>query len=284
MAESKTPLLDQLEGGKWPSFVKDMKQAAEKKPMAADLLHQLELSYKDKIGHWKHGGHCRRQGLRLRGDRAILGPPRSVPECSGLSYHAGQPSHGMVLQNGCASPPLRCLGQARQRSDKHARLHGGYDPPGDDDGSHPALLRRSDRGGIRPRRFGLRPPDPKRLRGTGTLRMGLHRHSRYLLQPHHASSRTRSTVRCSPTNSRSRSSACPNDCVASIARSDLSVIGTWKGNIRSTRKKSQAYAASGLDIQKEVCRPLPDQVHGMGRQESSRSTMRTAPAACTAST
>ena len=34
MAESKTPLLDQLEGGKWPSFVKDMKQAAEKNPMA----------------------------------------------------------------------------------------------------------------------------------------------------------------------------------------------------------------------------------------------------------
>ena len=48
MAESKTPLLYQLEGGKWPNFVKDMKQAAEKKPMAEDLLHQLELSYKVK--------------------------------------------------------------------------------------------------------------------------------------------------------------------------------------------------------------------------------------------
>ncbi len=56
MAKRETPLLDQLEGGKWPSFVKDMKQAAEKSPMAEDLLGQLELSYKDKIGHWKHGG------------------------------------------------------------------------------------------------------------------------------------------------------------------------------------------------------------------------------------
>ena len=55
MAKRETPLLDQLEGGKWPSFVKDIKQAAEKKPMAEDLLQQLELSYKDRIGHWKHG-------------------------------------------------------------------------------------------------------------------------------------------------------------------------------------------------------------------------------------
>ena len=56
MSKSDTPLLDQLAGGKWPSFVDEMKQAAEKKPMAQDLLRQLELSYKDKIGHWKHGG------------------------------------------------------------------------------------------------------------------------------------------------------------------------------------------------------------------------------------
>ena len=56
MANTDTPLLDELEKGKWPSFVKDMKEAAQKNPMAKDLLHQLELSYKDKIGHWKHGG------------------------------------------------------------------------------------------------------------------------------------------------------------------------------------------------------------------------------------
>ena len=51
MAKSDTPLLDQLGGGKWPSFIDDMKQAAKKKPMAKDLLGQLELSYKEKIGH-----------------------------------------------------------------------------------------------------------------------------------------------------------------------------------------------------------------------------------------
>lgn len=44
MAKRETPILDQLEGGKWPSFVKDMKQATEKSPIAEDLLGQLELT------------------------------------------------------------------------------------------------------------------------------------------------------------------------------------------------------------------------------------------------
>ena len=56
MAKTDTPLLDDLEKGPWPSFVKDIKMAAKRKPETMDLLRQLELSYKDKIGHWKHGG------------------------------------------------------------------------------------------------------------------------------------------------------------------------------------------------------------------------------------
>ena len=37
----KTPLLDELEKGAWPSFVKEIKRAAAKKPMAEGLLGQL---------------------------------------------------------------------------------------------------------------------------------------------------------------------------------------------------------------------------------------------------
>ncbi|MCL4531831.1 MAG: sulfite reductase, dissimilatory-type subunit alpha, partial [Actinobacteria bacterium] len=54
--ESKTPLADQLEGGSWPSFVKEIKKRAESTPAAQDLLGQLELSYEEKKVHWKHGG------------------------------------------------------------------------------------------------------------------------------------------------------------------------------------------------------------------------------------
>jgi Dissimilatory sulfite reductase (desulfoviridin), alpha and beta subunits len=58
MAEKKkeTPKLDELEKGPWPSFVKEIKKAAEKNEMAKDLLGQLERSYEEKTGHWKHGG------------------------------------------------------------------------------------------------------------------------------------------------------------------------------------------------------------------------------------
>jgi sulfite reductase alpha subunit len=64
-------------------------------------------------------------------------------------------------------------------------------------------------------------------------------------------------------------SACPNDCVAAIARSDFAVIGTWKDNIRIDQAAVQQYIAGAegypanggahkgkdwgkFDIQKEV--------------------------------
>jgi len=56
MAKHDTPLLDELEKGPWPSFVSDIKRQAEKNPDCWDILGQLELSFRDKITHWKHGG------------------------------------------------------------------------------------------------------------------------------------------------------------------------------------------------------------------------------------
>ena len=53
---SKTPLLDELQKGPWPSFVAEMNKARETSPACDDLLKQLELSYEEKKGHWKHGG------------------------------------------------------------------------------------------------------------------------------------------------------------------------------------------------------------------------------------
>jgi len=54
--KSKTPLLDELEQGPWPSFVTEIKKTATANPACEDLLGQLELSYEEKKGHWKHGG------------------------------------------------------------------------------------------------------------------------------------------------------------------------------------------------------------------------------------
>ena len=61
MAKHNTPMLDELEKGPWPSFVSDIKQQQEKgkqaiKEAPEDLLGVLEMSYQDKVTHWKHGG------------------------------------------------------------------------------------------------------------------------------------------------------------------------------------------------------------------------------------
>jgi len=69
MAKHETPLLDQLETGPWPSFVTDLKRQAEFRAknqdkieyqipvdVCDDLLGVLELSFKHGRTHWKHGG------------------------------------------------------------------------------------------------------------------------------------------------------------------------------------------------------------------------------------
>jgi sulfite reductase alpha subunit len=50
---------------------------------------------------------------------------------------------------------------------------------------------------------------------------------------------------------------CPNDCVASIARADLSIIGTWKDDIQQDDAAVAEYAAAGVDIQKDVVDRCP---------------------------
>jgi len=55
-----------------------------------------------------------------------------------------------------------------------------------------------------------------------------------------------------------KTAGCPNDCVASIARSDLSIIGTWKDDIRIDQAELGKYAKSGtIDIMKEVVMLCP---------------------------
>ncbi len=56
----ETPMLDELEGGPWPSFVTGLKRLRDSKdkkyaPMMNDLLGQLEHSYEERLGFWKGG-------------------------------------------------------------------------------------------------------------------------------------------------------------------------------------------------------------------------------------
>ena len=50
-----TPNLDQLEAGPWPSFVTGLKRLAADKDYMVDLLGHLEHSYQTRKGYWKGG-------------------------------------------------------------------------------------------------------------------------------------------------------------------------------------------------------------------------------------
>ncbi|WP_456404020.1 dissimilatory-type sulfite reductase subunit alpha [Thiolapillus sp.] len=57
----ETPMIDQLESGEWPSFIKGIKRLRDEHSseringMANDLLGQLETSYETRKGYWKGG-------------------------------------------------------------------------------------------------------------------------------------------------------------------------------------------------------------------------------------
>lgn len=255
MAKSKTPLLDELETGPWPSFVKEMKQAAEKSPMAEDLLHQLELSYKDKIGHWKHGGIVGVKGygsgvIGRYSDRPDLFPnvqafhTLRVNHPTGWFYKTEKlrklcdvwDKHGSGLTNMHGS-----TGDAILLGTTTEHLQSCYDDLSeagfDLGGSGSALRTPSACVGQARCEWACIDSLDICYNITMTYQDKIHRPM-------------------FPYKFKIKVSACANDCVASIARSDLSIIGTWKDAIQIDQKEVAAYAET-INIQKEVCDLCP---------------------------
>jgi sulfite reductase alpha subunit len=251
MAESETPLLDDLENGPWPSFVKDMKESAEHSPAAADLLRQLEKSYQDRVGHWKHGGIV---GVRGYGSGVIGRYTDSPEEFPGVEHfhtlRVNQPSgwfyttkalrdlcdvwdkHGSGLTNfHGATGDIILLGT------KTGELQPCYDDLAeigfDLGGSGSAL--RTPSACVGPARCEYACIDSLDLchRLTVNFQDQIHRPM-------------------FPYKFKIKISACANDCVAAIARSDLSIIGTWKGDIRINQDAVRDYAANGMNLAAEV--------------------------------
>ncbi len=251
MADSETPLLDDLEKGPWPSFVTDMRQAAEDSAAARDLMRQLERSYKDKIGHWKHGGIV---GVKGYGGGVIGRYSDSPQEFPGVEHfhtlRVNQPSgwfyttkalrdlcdvwdkHGSGLTNfHGATGDIILLGTT---TDHLQPCYDDLAEIGFDLGGSGSALR-TPSACVGPARCEYACVDSLDICNTitQTFQDQIHRPM-------------------FPYKFKIKISACANDCVASIARSDLSVIGTWKGNIRIDQAEVQQYAALGMDLREEV--------------------------------
>jgi sulfite reductase alpha subunit len=252
----KTEMLDQLESGPWPSFVTEIKKAAQTSPVCDDLLGQVELSYQEKKGHWKHGGIV---GVLGYGG-GVIGRYSDVPEQFPNVAHfhtlrVNQPSgwfytsdairtlcdiwerHGSGLTNMHGSTgDLILLGTKTDQLEPTFKelTEAGYDLGG----SGSAM--RTPSCCVGPARCEWACYDTLKI--TYDLTMA------YQDELHRPPF---------PYKFKIKAAGCPNDCVASIARADLSIIGTWKDDIRQDDAAVAEYAASGVDIQKEICNLCP---------------------------
>ena len=267
MPKHDTPLLDQLESGPWPSFVSDLKRQAEKNEQCWDILGQLELSYKDKITHWKHGGIV---GVFGYGG-GIVGRYSDRPDLfPGVEHfhtvRVNQPSSKFY-----STEILRKLCDLwEKRGSGMTNLHGST-------GDLVLLGTRTEE--LEPLFYDLTHDLNMDLGGSGgNLRtpsccLGKARCEWSCYDTQAACHNITNTYQdelhrpAFPYKFKIKFSGCPNDCVAAIARSDFAVIGNWRDNIRIDQDAVKKYMAGEyppnggahagrdwgpFDIQKEV--------------------------------
>ena len=257
MAEKATPLLDDLEKGPWPSFVKEIKNAAKNSATAKDVLGILELSYEDKKTHWKHGGIV---GVRGYG-AGVIGRYCDVPE-----EFPGVAHFHTVRINQIAGLfyTSKQLGELMEVWDRRGsgltNLHGST---GDlvllgtnTDQLEPIFTEVSKLGwDIGGSGSDLRTPSccigKARCEFACVDTMEVTRE----LTEYYQDELHRPAF---PYKFKIKSSGCGNDCVASVARADLSIIGTWRDEIRIDAVEVANYAkGDGIDIMKDVVMNCP---------------------------
>ncbi len=254
----KTPLLDELEKGPWPSYVKEIKRAAKKNAAAKDLLRIQEQSYQDRVTHWKHGGIV---GVTGYGGGVIgryCDAPEKFPEVA--SFHTmriNQPAgwfyttkalrkvcdiwekygSGMTNFHG-ATGDIILLGTTTENLQPcfDTLSEAGFDLGG----SGSAL--RTPTACVGQARCEWANIDTMALIHdlTMTYQDELHR-PRW------------------PYKFKIKASGCPNDCVAAIARADFTIIGTWRDSLRIDQAAVREYVNEGLDIRSLVVDNCPSE-------------------------
>ena len=252
----KTELLDELEKGPWPSFVTEIKKATETSPMATDLLGQLELSYHERKGHWKHGGIV---GVLGYGG-GVIGRYSDVPEQFPNIAHfhtirINQPSGWFYT-----SDSLRTLCNIWERHGSGlTNMHGSTGDIvflGTRTEELEPVFKELTEAGFDLGGSGSAMRTPSCCVGEArcewacydTMKLCNDLTQAYQDELHRPSFPYKFKIKCA---------GCPNDCVAAEARADLSVIGIWKDDIQQDDEAVAKYAAEGLDIQRDVCDKCP---------------------------
>ncbi len=241
-----TPNLDQLESGPWPSFVTGLKRLAKDKNYAVDILGHLEHSYQTRKGYWKGGT----VGVRGYGGGII-------PRFTEIKDADGKP----VFPDAAEFHTLRIMpppgmhyntATLRQFCDiweKHGSgLIAFHGQSGDImfQGATTENVQKAfdeindmgfDLGGAGPAvRTSMSCVGASRCEQSCYDEAKAHREvlNTFLDDIHRPAL---------PYKFKFKFSGCPNDCMNSIQRSDMAVIGTWRDNIRTDEALAKKWFA-----------------------------------------
>lgn len=263
-----TPMVHDLKSGPWPSFSDDIEQKGLKgKQACLDLLGQLELSYKHKETHWKHGGIV---GVFGYGG-GVIGRYSDVPDQFPAIAHFHTLRVNQPASKFYTSAFLRKLCDIwDHRGSGMTNFHGST---GD------IILLGTSTDQLEPVFYDLTHQMGADLGGSGSnLRtpsccVGKARCEWACIDTQDICYNLTQTYQdelhrpAFPYKFKFKVSGCPNDCVAAIARCDCAIIGTWRDDIRIDQEAVKAYVGGELkpnagahsdrdwgsfDIQKEV--------------------------------
>ena len=247
------PDLDELEKGPWPSFVADAKrEALHRKNLAKDrmmidrdvvedMLGQLQVSFDEGETHWKHGGIV---GVFGYGG-GVIGRYSDLPDKFPSIAHFHTMRVNQPASKFYTSDYLRCICDLWEyRGSGMLNMHGST-------GDIICIGTFTEQ--LEPIFYELGHVLQQDLGGSGSN----------LRTPACCIGKARCEYACIDTQAmcyelthyyqdelhrpafpykfKFKFDGCPNGCVASIARSDMSFIGTWKDNIRIDQEAVQAY-------------------------------------------
>lgn len=253
--EKKRPMMDELKKGPWPSFVNELEKQAGN-PMTEEILNLMERSFADNTGHWKHGGIV---GVTGYGGGVIgryTDLPEEFPQVKEFhTIRVNQPSGWFYTSD--------ALRQLSDIWEKHGsgmtNMHGAT---GDavflgttTDHLQSCFNDLSEAGwDLGGSGSNLRTPScccgPARCNTAcfDTLDLCYNITNAFQDELHRPSF---------PYKFKIKIAGCANDCVSSIARADLSIIGTWRDTIRIDAEAVKEYEADGYDIRGLVVEKCP---------------------------
>jgi len=239
-----TPMLDQLESGPWPSFVTGLKRLANEKDYMVDLMGQLETSYQTRKGYWKGGtvgvfGYGGGVIPRFTELKDAEGKPK-FPDAAEFHTLRVQPPPGMhyntdILRKLCdvweehGSGLIAFHGQSGDimfqgaKTDKVQDAFDAINELGFDlGGAGPAV--RTSMSCVGAARCEQSCFDEARAHRQvlNTFTDDIHRPAL-------------------PYKFKFKFSGCSNDCINSIQRADMAVIGTWRDNMRTDEEMARKW-------------------------------------------